>query len=88
MRGYVLPIVLALLLAAPMLWRMDGEVDVERATAARIVFQELRPVQASDDAAGELLRAVPLVPAADRELSGDASEPLLLPASMQSGGAP
>ncbi len=47
MRGYVLPIILALLLAAPMLWRLDSGVSAGLTGAggqtARLVFEEMPP---------------------------------------------
>lgn len=46
MRGYVLPVVLALLLAAPMLWRLDSGVSPGGdARTARVVFEEPVPME-------------------------------------------
>jgi len=63
MRGYVLPIVLALLLAAPMLWRLEGGLDQKPGAApiAWVTFHDSFP----DDPAGRTLTSA-------RQEDGDA----------------
>jgi hypothetical protein len=49
MRDYVLSIVVALLLSAPMLWRLEGEVDrgAVEAPVARVIFHDNLPTGAA-----------------------------------------
>ena len=48
MRGYVLPIVVTFLLSAPMLWRLEGEVEqgAVEAPATRVIFHDTLPTGA------------------------------------------
>ena len=66
MRGYVLPAILALLLAAPMIWRLDGGAALVRpgdgAMRAGLLFEEEpRDTVAAERPVSEVL---PLLPAA------------------------
>ena len=72
MRGYVLPAILALLLAAPMIWRLDGGAALVRpgdgAMRAGLLFEE--EPRGSLTTERPVSDVLPLLPAA----AGDAPE--------------
>ena len=91
MRGYILPIILALLLAAPMLWRLDSGVSagLKDPQTARVVFEEmpqsempLREMAAGNRSASGEIELFSAIPATDDRLADLLP---VLPASEKAG---